>query len=115
MLVNYTRDEECRIAIVNDGKLEELFSERASASSHVGNVYKGRITNVEPSIQAAFIDFGFEKNGFLHISDVHPQYFSKQNSESVKENVGQKTARRERPTIQHCLRRGQEVVVQMTK
>ncbi|MFA5863891.1 MAG: Rne/Rng family ribonuclease [Phycisphaerae bacterium] len=120
MLINDVRSEECRIAIVNNGKLDELFSERASAESHVGNIYKGRITNVEPSIQAAFIDFGFEKNGFLHISDVHPQYFSRpqqqrRRNESVKERVGQKTPRRERPPIQHCLRRGQEVVVQMTK
>jgi ribonuclease E len=113
MLINYTREEECRIAVVDNGKLDELYSERSSSSSHVGNVYKGRITNVEPSIQAAFIDFGFEKNGFLHISDVHPQYFSRK--EGVKENVGQKTPRRDRPPIQHCLRRGQEVVVQMTK
>lgn len=113
MLVNYTRDEECRIAIIDNGKLDELYSERASASSHVGNIYKGRVTNVEPSIQAAFVDFGFEKNGFLHISDVHPQYFSRK--EGVKENVGQKTPRRDRPPIQHCLKRGQEVVVQMTK
>jgi len=115
MLVNYTRDEECRIAIISDGKLEELFMERASAGSHVGNVYKGRVTNVEPSIQAAFIDFGAEKNGFLHISDVHPQYFSQRKNEDVRENVGQKTPRRDRPPIQHCLRRGQEVIVQMTK
>ncbi len=116
MLINYVRGEECRIAVVDNGKLEELFCERESSESHVGNVYKGRIMNVEPSIQAAFIDFGFEKNGFLHISDVHPQYFTRQHHpENVKERVGQKTPRRERPPIQHCLRRGQEVIVQMTK
>ncbi len=118
MLINYVRGEECRIAVVENGKLEELFCERESSESHVGNVYKGRITNVEPSIQAAFIDFGFEKNGFLHISDVHPQFFSRQpqhHQENIKERVGQKTPRRERPPIQHCLRRGQEVIVQMTK
>ena len=55
--------------------LEELYMERSSTESHIGNIYKGRVTNVEPSIQAAFIDFGIGKNGFLHISDVHPQYF----------------------------------------
>lgn len=118
MLINYIKGEECRIAVVNNGKLEELLSERASAESHVGNVYKARVTNVEPSIQAAFLDFGLEKNGFLHISDVHPQYFSgrhHQPNANIKERVGQKTPRRERPPIQHCLRRGQEVIVQMTK
>ena len=73
MLINVTEGEECRIAIVHAGRLEELFIERSSAESHVGNIYKGRITNVEPSIQAAFVDFGLPKNGFLHISDLQPQ------------------------------------------
>src|SRR5690606_35491156 len=75
MLINYVPGEECRIAIVEDGRLEELYQERASAESHVGNIYKGKVTNVEPSIQAAFIAFGLDRNGFLHISDLHPKYF----------------------------------------
>ena len=75
MLINYVPGEECRIAVVEDGRLEEIYQERASTESHVGNIYKGRVTNVEPSIQAAFIDFGLERNGFLHITDVHPKYF----------------------------------------
>ncbi len=115
MLINFVRGEECRIAILKDGKLEELFSERASNESHVGNIYKGRITNVEPSIQAAFVDFGLEKNGFLHISDVHPQYFSKTKSEDIKERVGRKTPHRQRPPIQQCLHKGQEIVCQVIK
>src|SRR5215471_4521695 len=77
MLVNVSEGEECRIALLEHGKLEELYMERTSSTSHVGNIYKGRVTNVEPSIQAAFIDFGIGKNGFLHISDLHPQYFPK--------------------------------------
>src|SRR5256885_6194879 len=79
MLVNISEGEECRIALLDNGKLEELYMERTSSTSHVGNIYKGRVTNVEPSIQAAFIDFGIGKNGFLHISDLHPQYFPKKN------------------------------------
>jgi hypothetical protein len=75
MLINVVEGEEVRIAIVRKGVLEELYMERSSAESHVGNIYKGRVTNVEPSIQAAFVDFGLGKNGFLHISDLHPQYF----------------------------------------
>src|SRR5712675_2807780 len=75
MLINVSEGEECRIALVEDGKLEELYMERTSATSHVGNIYKGRVTNLEPSIQAAFVDFGLGRNGFLHISDVEPQYF----------------------------------------
>ncbi len=113
MLINTVEGQECRIAIMAENQLEELYVERASSASHVGNVYKGRITNVEPSIQAAFVDFGGVKNGFLHITDVHPQYFRKKSSET--EAVGRKRPQRERPPIQDCLRRGQEVVVQMTK
>ena len=114
MLINTVQGQECRIAIVNKGLLEELYVERASSASHVGNVYKGRITNVEPSIQAAFVDFGLPKNGFLHISDISPSYFPKA-QRSGNEAVGRKRGHRDRPPIQDCLRRGQEVIVQMTK
>src|SRR6185436_2563764 len=49
--------------------------ERTSHESFVGNIYKGRVVNIEPSIQAAFVDFGVGRNGFLHVSDVEPAYF----------------------------------------
>jgi ribonuclease E len=75
MLINVSQPEECRVAIVEDGLLEELYIERASQDNYVGNIYKGRVVNLEPSIQAAFVDFGVGRNGFLHISDVEPQYF----------------------------------------
>ncbi|MEE9212057.1 MAG: Rne/Rng family ribonuclease [Phycisphaeraceae bacterium] len=114
MLVNYVPGEECRIAIVEDGRLEELYQERASTESHVGNIYKGKVVNVEPSIQAAFIDFGLERNGFLHISDLHPMHFAGDAREGV-ERVGSKRPRHERPPIQKCLRRGQDLLVQVLK
>src|SRR6186713_1100489 len=75
MLINVLQTEECRIAIVEDGVLEELYVERASQESIVGNIYKGKIVNIEPSIQAAFVDFGTGRNGFLHVSDVDPAYY----------------------------------------
>src|SRR4051812_34539833 len=75
MLINAAQPEECRIAIIEDGVLEELYVERASQESYVGNIYKGRIVNIEPSIQAAFVDFGIGRNGFLHVSDVDPVYY----------------------------------------
>src|SRR5437016_10570020 len=75
MLNNVLQPEECRIAIVEDGILEELYVERTSHESYVGNIYKGRIVNIEPSIQAAFVDFGVGRNGFLHVSDVEPAYY----------------------------------------
>ena len=75
MLINVSQPEECRIAVVEDGVLEELYIERSSQDNYVGNVYKGVVVNLEPTIQAAFVDFGVGRNGFLHISDVEPQYY----------------------------------------
>jgi ribonuclease E len=75
MLINVLQPEECRIAILENGVLEELYVERTSHESYVGNIYKGRIVNIEPSIQAAFVDFGVGRNGFLHVSDVEPAYY----------------------------------------
>ncbi len=113
MLINYVPGEECRIAIVENNRLEELYTERASDDLHVGNIYRGKITNVEPSIQAAFVDFSLERNGFLHISDLHPRYFP--GDKEATERVGMKTPRRNRPPIQQCFKRGQEVLVQVLK
>ena len=113
MLINVSEGEECRIAIVKEGKLDEVYFERQNSESHVGNIYKGVVTNVESSIQAAFVDFGVGKNGFLHISDVQPQYFPDANKES--EDVGKKISRKNRPPIQGCLKRGDDIIVQVTK
>jgi len=114
MLINVSEGEECRIALLEGGKLEELYMERTSSTSHVNNIYKGRVINVEPSIQAAFVDFGLGRNGFLHISDLMPTYFGRR-GEEIQESVGRKMARRDRPPIQRCLRRGDEIVVQVIK
>src|SRR5437763_14989937 len=109
MLINVSEGEECRIALLDGGKLEELYMERTSSTSHVGNIYKGRVTNVEASIQAAFVDFGLGRNGFLHISDLLPSYFGRK-GEDAQESVGRKMARRDRPPIPRWLRRGEETV-----
>jgi ribonuclease E len=114
MLINVAEAEECRIAVIEDGSLEELYIERPSVVSHVGNIYKGRIVNVEPAIQAAFLDFGLGKNGFLHISDLHPRYFMRK-GQDYTENIGKRKSLRERPPIQQCLKRGQDLIVQVTK
>ena len=73
MLINVLQPEESRIAIIEDGTLEELYVERISQGNLVGNIYKGRVVNIEPSIQAVFVDFGVGRNGFLHVSDVEYQ------------------------------------------
>lgn len=88
MLINVSQPEECRIAVVEDGVLEELYIERASADNYVGNIYKGKIVNLEPSIQAAFVDFGVGRNGFLHISDVEAQYFRQGGYDPSDPNTG---------------------------
>ncbi len=127
MLINVSQPEECRIAIVEDGKLEELYIERASQDNYVGNIYKGRVVNLEPSIQAAFVDFGVGRNGFLHISDVEPQYFRQAGidpEELAAQEASADNGRRRRPKgsrprmkppIQDVFRRGDEVVVQVIK
>lgn len=113
MLINVAESEECRVAVVENGVLEELYVERASLNSHVGNIYKGKIVNIESGIQAAFIDFGIGKNGFLHISDLHPRYCSVQGKGT--ENIGRRKSVSQRPPIQKCLKKGQELVVQVIK
>ncbi|MFP6576623.1 MAG: Rne/Rng family ribonuclease [Pirellulaceae bacterium] len=145
MLINVSQPEECRIAIVEDGQLEELYVERASQDNCVGNIYKGKIVNLEPSIQAAFVDFGVGRNGFLHISDVEPEYFRQggYDPEKMKDSSrdaefedngkdrrdqnqsGRTRGRRQdqrrtgrpriKPPIQEIFRRGDEVVVQVIK
>ncbi|MEX0876104.1 MAG: Rne/Rng family ribonuclease [Phycisphaerales bacterium] len=113
MIINYVPGEECRIAMLEDGQLEELMVEPTDRVSRVGNIYVGRVANIEASIQAAFIDFGTEENGFLHISDLHPRYFA--TGDEQTERVGKKTPRRSRPPVQDCLKKGQEIIVQVLK
>ncbi|MBN1588333.1 MAG: Rne/Rng family ribonuclease [Pirellulales bacterium] len=131
MLINVAQPEECRIAIVEDNVLEELYVERAAQDNYVGNIYKGVVINLEPSIQAAFVDFGVGRNGFLHISDIEPQYFRQGgfdparlsepsgNGATNERNRGRarRTGARPRvkPPIQDILRRGDQVIVQVTK
>ncbi|MFQ6034482.1 MAG: ribonuclease E/G [Sedimentisphaerales bacterium] len=114
MLINVAQSEECRVAVVEAGNLEELYIERASLGSHVGNIYKGKVVNIESGIQAAFVDIGADKNGFLHVSDLHPRYFPGTRSSAI-ESIGQRKSLKERPPIQNCLHKGQEIVVQVTK
>ncbi|MCZ7607198.1 MAG: Rne/Rng family ribonuclease [Planctomycetota bacterium] len=72
--MNVAEGDECRIAVLEDGRLYEFFIDRPSQLKHVGNIYKGIVNNVEPGIQAAFVDIGLERNGFLHVSDVNYSY-----------------------------------------
>jgi len=125
MLVNVVEPEETRIAILEDGVLEEFYIERSSRGQIVGNIYKAKITNVEPALQAAFVDFGGPRNGFLHISDVMASNYQDKketgrkkpggNKEEKTEGGGGKKGSKDLPSIQSVLKRGQELLVQVTK
>ena len=138
MLINVLQPEECRIAITDNGRLDEFYMERASVEQFAGNIYRGKIVNLEPSIQAAFVDFGVGRNGFLHISDVEPQYFRQggydpeeimRESDEMAEAAAKRareTGRgskhafkggrpRVKPPIQEIFKRGDEVLVQVIK
>ncbi len=114
MLINVAESEECRIAVIENNRLEELYMQRASLGSYVGNIYKGKVVNIESGIQAAFVDFGTGRNGFLHISDLHPRYFPDSKTDST-EVIGHRRALHERIPIQRCLQKGDELVIQVTK
>ena len=123
MLINVLQPEESRIAIVEDGVLEELYVERNSLDNFVGNTYKGKVVNIEPSIQAAFVDFGVGRNGFLHVSDVEYQYYrhlveGNGDEESSQRGRGRRNGnrnQRNKPPIQDIFKRGSEVFVQVIK
>lgn len=114
MLISYQPGEECRVAILEDGILEDYHTERPATANRVNNLYLGKVTNIESSLQAAFVDFGGPESAFLHTSDIHPMYFPEEDGDTT-EKIGKKTARRDRPPIQQCLKRGQKIVVQILK
>jgi ribonuclease E len=108
MLINVREPEERRILIVDGNHLEGIYLERISNLGHVGNIYKGKVVNIEPSIQAAFVDIGESRNGFLHVSDVMPIYGDINEDDSA-------WARKKERKIQNILTRGANVLVQITK
>ena len=75
ILINATQREELRVAIVDGQKLQDLDIELASREQKKGNIYKGRITRVEPSLEACFVDYGSERHGFLPLKEVSKEYF----------------------------------------
>lgn len=103
MLINAVDPEELRVALVEDGRLEAFYVETAAREQTRGNIYKGVVANVEPSLQAAFIDYGAPRHGFLQITDVRNDLF------------GPKAPEKGLPPIQEVLKRGQEIMVQVVK
>ncbi len=103
MLFNATQPEELRVALVDGQRLYDLDIESASRVQKKSNIYKGRITRVEPSLEAAFVDYGAERHGFLPLKEISRDYFR-----SDADTSG-------RVAIQDVIREGQEVVVQVDK
>jgi len=101
ILINASDPEECRVASVKDSKLEEFHIESAAKEITHGNIYKGIITRIEPSLQAVFVDYGAERHGFLQLHEIHPDYF--QDDEAGDQ------------ALHNLVKRGQELLVQVTK
>ncbi len=104
MLINAIDREECRVAMIENGVLEEFYVESTSHGQLKGNIYKGKVTNIEPGLQACFVDLDGERNGFLQIDEIHPEYF--------REGVDASTRRGK---LQHLISPGQELLVQVVK
>jgi ribonuclease E len=102
MLVNATQEEELRVALVDGQRIYDLDIEVPSKEQKKANVYKGRITRVEPSLEACFVDYGAERHGFLPLKEVSKEYFKAQPSGG-------------RLNIRELLEEGQELIVQVEK
>ncbi|MEN8174709.1 MAG: Rne/Rng family ribonuclease [Pseudomonadota bacterium] len=104
MLINATQPEELRVAIVDGQKLYNLDIEIPGREQKKANIHKGRITRIEPSLEAAFVDYGAERHGFLPLKEISRSYFTEEARSA-----------RGRPNIQTALKEGQELVVQIEK
>ncbi|MFI0460036.1 MAG: ribonuclease E/G, partial [Candidatus Thiodiazotropha endolucinida] len=104
MLINATQPEELRVAIVDGQKLFNLDIEVPGREQKKANIYKGRITRVEPSLEAAFVEYGSERHGFLPLKEIARTYFT----EKARSTSG-------RVNIQEAIKEGQEVIIQVEK
>ena len=107
MLVNATQPEEVRVALVDGQKLHDLDIENRSYEQKKGNVYKARVTRVEPSLEAAFVEFGADRHGFLPFKEVALSLYPP--------GVADQGAESSRPTIQYVLKEGRTLIVQVEK
>jgi len=108
ILINATQPEELRVAMVDGQKLDNFDIETAARKQMKSNIYKGKITRIEPSLEAAFIDFGVDRHGFLPLKDVVRSYFKADAEESAEK----KPVRR---SIKDVLQEGQEIIIQVDK
>ena len=113
LLINAEEPEECRIALLEDGRLESLHVSTIAREHTKSNIYKARIVAVESNLQAAFVDYGTEKNGFLSFSEIHPEYYRQDVSEKTLHLIEQHQWKK--LNINEVLERGQELLVQVVK
>lgn len=111
MLVNATQPEEIRVAIVDGQKLLDLDIESRDREQRKGNVYTGKITRIEPSLEAAFVNYGPDRHGFLPLKEIAKCYFKQNQNDSTKGEDGQ----RQRLNIKDVIKEGQEIIVQVEK
>ena len=104
MLINASHTEEVRVAMVDGQRLYDLDIENRTREQKKSNIYKGKITRVEPSLEAAFVDYGAERHGFLPLKEISREYFKK----GASSEGG-------RVRIQDAIKEGQEVLVQVEK
>ena len=113
LLINAEEPEECRLALLADGHLDSIHVSTASSKQTKNNIYKARIVAVESSLQAAFVDYGTDKNGFLPFNEIHPEYYKQEISQQNKKLIEQRQWKKLR--IHDVLERGTEVLVQVVK
>ncbi|PIE57266.1 MAG: ribonuclease E [Desulfobulbus propionicus] len=113
LLINAEEPEECRIALVEDGKLESFHVTTVSGERTKNNIYKGTIVSIEPNLQAAFVDMGTGRNGFLPFNEIHPEYYRHDISERNRQLVAQHQWKKLK--IEDMVKKGQEVLVQVVK
>ncbi len=113
LLINAEEPEECRLALLEDGRLESIHVSTISRTQTKNNIYKARIVALEPSLQAAFVDYGTEKNGFLPFSEIHPEYYKQNLSAEIRQQV--ENNQWKKINITDVVERGQEILAQVVK
>jgi ribonuclease E len=113
LLINAEEPEECRIALVEDGRLESFHVTTVDREPTKNNIYKGRIVSIEANLQAAFVDIGTGRNGFLPFSEIHPEYFRQDVNERIRALIAQQQWKKLK--IEDVVQKGQEVLVQVVK
>ncbi len=113
LLINAEEPEECRIALVEDGRLESFHVTTIDREPTKNNIYKGRVVSVEANLQAAFVDIGTGRNGFLPFNEIHPEYYRQDVNERVRTLISQQQWKKLK--IEEVVQKGQEVLVQVVK